>query len=125
MAGTRTIADIIADIAKIDDEVTRLNKESKDLAKTRIPLEAELKLAADAVQLTAGKSSTFKWEIVAETVPQAADWEEFYEYIKENNYFHLLQKRPTTLACQELWSQGKVIPGIEKFTKQKINVKGI
>ena len=54
-----------------------------------------------------------------------SNWDEFCQYIAANNYFHLIQRRPGSKACQELWSQGTAIPGVDKFSQHKVQVKGV
>lgn len=101
---------------KLEDQVDLIKKEEE-------VLKAELKLAADAESLTLGGGKKSKWTIEPQIVPQAQDWDAFYGYIAKEKYFHLLQRRPAVKACQELWGQGIVIPGIEKFTSMKVSVK--
>lgn len=88
-------------------------------------LETELQALATKQGLTkgGGSNSTFKIEPV--TVPQAVNWDEIYTYIYENKYGHLLHRRLGSKACEELWALGQVIPGIEKFTSNKVTVKGV
>jgi hypothetical protein len=88
-------------------------------------LKLELQVAADVAKLTQGGGKKSKFTIEDQTVPQGSNWDQFYDYIHTNKYFHLLQRRPAVKACQELWGQGVVIPGIDKFTMKKINVKGV
>lgn len=47
------------------------------------------------------------------TVVDVQDWDKVYAYIKKNNRFDLLQKRPSVMAFNEVWDNGKSIPGTE------------
>lgn len=60
-----------------------------------------------------GKVANVK--IVTKSVVQVKDWNAFYAYIKKNNAFELLQKRPSETAVAERWDNKKVVPGVEKF----------
>lgn len=121
----RTLADISDEIHAYNLEIEGLNKKIKAIEKKVTDLEAELKLAAETQGLTAGKGTTSTFELKEETVPQASDWDDFYQFIHHNKYYHLLQKRPAVKACAELWELGKTIPGVNKFTSVKVKVKGV
>jgi hypothetical protein len=121
----RTIGDIADEVLEKSLEITRMNKEVADLEKEEKALKEELRVAAEAAGLTSGGGKTSKFDIGPETVPQISNVDAFYDYIKTNDYFHLLQRRPAVKACRELWEQGTAIPGIDKFTQTKVNVKGV
>lgn len=121
----RTIGDIADEVLARGIEITRMNKVVEGLEKEKKVLEQELMDAATAAGLTSGGGKTSKFDIGPETVPQISNVDAFYDYIKTNDYFHLLQRRPAVKACRELWEQGTAIPGIDKFTQTKVNVKGV
>ena len=52
-------------------------------------------------------------------------WKQLYAYIKKTGYFHLLHKRVTDGAYQELLEAGKKVPGVLPFTKKRINLRTI
>lgn len=54
------------------------------------------------------------------TVPSVQDWDKFYEYIKSNDYFHLLQRRPSSTGCRELFERNGSIPGVVPFVKREL-----
>lgn len=119
----RSLNDIATDIFKLQLKRKGLELKVKDCEVKEEKFKLELQKLADTTKLTFGGDKKLAWEIKPSTVPQATNWDEFYEYLHKNRYYHLLQRRPAVLACQELWGQGKVIPGIEKFTKMKVTVK--
>lgn len=106
----------IKEIKKWNDHIDALEGEKKVLTE-------ELMKAADAQKLEKGGGKASAFTIKPQTVPQVANWDMFYEFIYENRYGHLLQRRPGVQACAELWEQNKVIPGVEKFTQMKVTVK--
>lgn len=121
--GQRSLIDIAADIHKINVERKALSSQDDDLKKRLAELAAELQLKAADAKLTKGGDTKFDWKIEPKTVPQVANWDDFYAYIGKKGYFHLLQKRPTVSGCAELWGLGEVIPGVEKFTSNVVTVK--
>lgn len=62
-----------------------------------------------------GKTAVVR--ITRTVVPNAADWDAIYSHIKRNGAWELLQKRLSVTACRERWEAGKVIPGVEQFTR--------
>lgn len=118
-------------IAQLSDEILGFKEQEKalagqidDLKEKREALELQLieEAAKHGLNKGAGGASTFKIEDV--TVPQGQDWDEFYAYIHEKKFYHLLQRRLSSTAFQELWGQGVNVPGVDKFTKTKVTVKG-
>jgi len=81
------------------------------------------RLDIDETTMSRGKTAS---AILTETVvPKIDDWDSFYEYIKDNEAFHLLQRRPATTACRETLEAGEVISGISTFTKRSISLRKI
>lgn len=121
----------MANISELSDSIhankmaaKELSSQIDELDKEREALELQLIEAAEkeGLERGGGKMSTFKIE--PKTVPQAVDWDLVYKYIHKNKFYHLLQRRFSTTAFEELWGQGKNVPGTEKFTKIKVTVKG-
>lgn len=52
-------------------------------------------------------------------------WEGFYEYVKENDAFYLLQKRLSTQALREMVESGEKVPGVEMFEKVDVSIRKI
>lgn len=50
------------------------------------------------------------------------DWDKVYTYILRHKDFSILQKRLSTTAIREIWKQGRVVPGVSKFTKIKVSL---
>lgn len=121
----RTIGDVADEILALQLKIKKKEDEVKVLEEKEAKLKDELRLAAEAEGLTAGGGKKSKFTIDPQIVPQANNWDQFHEYIYLTKYFHLLQRRPAVKACQELWEQGVAIPGIDKFTTIKVNVKGV
>lgn len=124
MAG-RNIGDVADEILAIQLKIKKKEAEIEELKGQAKEKQEELKKLASDEGLTSGGGKKSKFTLTEETVPHISDWDKFCEYIKDNNYFHLLQRRPGSKACQELWNLGNQIPGIDKFRHTKVNVKGV
>lgn len=125
MPAPRSINDVADDILKLQRERKKLEDKVELIEGKEKVLKEELFKMADEAKLTFGGNKKSAWNISPSIVPQVANWDAFYEYIHKKKYFHLLQRRPAVKACQELWSQGGAVPGVEKFTQMKVNVKEV
>lgn len=56
-------------------------------------------------------------------VPTVKNWDEFYNYIKEQDALYLLQRRVSSKPIAELFADGEKVPGIEFFTQIKLNAR--
>lgn len=77
----------------------------------------------DGVVRATGKLATVS---ISETIkPAVEDWDEFYNYISKNKYFHLLERRPSVTGCRELFETKGKIPGVVPFTQRKLNIRTV
>ena len=122
---TPTIGSLIDKLHAVREKRRKLVEQDKPLAKE----EEELKelvlatLAANDTDKASSKKATASISYV--TVANVKDWDAFYAFVKKTGYFHLFQRRVTDTACRELWEQGKQIPGLQPFTKRKLNIRTV
>lgn len=57
--------------------------------------------------------------------PQIEDWDAFYKYIGKTGYYHLLERRPSTSGCRELFETKGSIPGVIPVTLKRISLRNI
>jgi hypothetical protein len=71
-----------------------------------------------------GASTTRARVVITESeIVTTTDWEAFCEYIRDNDAFHLLQKKPSSVACKELTTiQGEPPPGIDFLKRRDISL---
>jgi len=119
------IGDIVDQLKDIKDEVDDLNAKLVLVKAKYNEKEAELYKAADEQKTSAGKGTRGSFSIGDSVVPQVKDWDLFYKFIHKNKWWHLLERRPSVVACRELFDTKGKIPGVEKFTKRKINLRSI
>lgn len=60
-------------------------------------------------------------KIESKPIPQVADWDAFYAYVRRKNAFELLQRRITESAIQERLDAKKPVPGITIFNVKKVS----
>lgn len=114
------------------DEMWDWKEEKKVLDAAAKALEEKIKareqelierLLADDTDRSSGKKANIT--LRPSIVPQVGDWDKFYAYIKKNNAFHMLERRPSATACREVFDgpPGKnKIPGVEPYEKVSLSV---
>ena len=50
--------------------------------------------------------------ISRQVVPKVENWDEFYDYIREHDYLHMLERRVSRKAYQEQYEEGQDVPGV-------------
>lgn len=121
-------------VGTFEDEAKRLRllKDKKDeLAKDLKVAEEEYKEQEQIIldlMIEQGLSSTKIPGVATLTkteqdVPTAEDWGAIYQFIEENQMPHILQRRLSSTAIDELLAQGIVVPGVTKFRKIGLSVR--
>ena len=60
---------------------------------------------------------------IKEDFPQVKDWDQFWNFIIENNFRHMIEKRPSVSGFRELLSLGRAVPGVVSFAKTRLKVR--
>lgn len=63
--------------------------------------------------------------VTVKDVPQVKDWEAFHGFVKKTGFFHLLQKRLSSQAVDEVLESGKTIPGLEIFKLPTVSLSKV
>lgn len=75
----------------------------------------------EGIEKSTGKLATVS---ISSTISaNVVDWDAFYAYIYKNKFAHLLQKRVSDPAVRELFETKGKVPGVEPFTKEKLNLR--
>lgn len=78
-------------------------------------------LNRDGVDKATGKLASVS---ITETVTgNVVDWDAFGAFVIKNKYLHLLQRRVSDPAIRELFETKGKVPGVEPFTKKRINMR--
>lgn len=56
------------------------------------------------------------------TYAHVEDWSKFYDFIHNEQYYHLLEKRVSVTGYRELLDLGREVPGVIPFKKLKLSV---
>lgn len=79
----------------------------------------------DQQQTTRGAGEKATVTVRESIVPQVHDWDEFWKFIRRNNAFELLERRPAVAAFREHASRRKdgKVPGVVPFLKRSVSVR--
>lgn len=91
----------------VEKEYTALSEQLLDRLKT------------EGMDRATGKKATISISNVV--VANIVDFDALTKYIKRTGYFHLLQRRVSDQAFRELLESKGIVPGLEPFTKVKLN----
>lgn len=118
-----TVGSMIDHLHVLREKRRQLEKEIEHINKEFSITEADLlrQMQAEGLEKAGGKFASAS--IVEAVKPTVEDWDLFYNYIKKNDYFHLLERRPSVTGCRELFETKGKIPGVVPFTIQKVSLR--
>lgn len=132
---SKTLAKVTARLGTMGSSIDSLwaKREEKRSVEAKVKvIEAEIAAIEESLMERMDKEETTKSQgtkasvsITQATVANVEDWEAFHSYIAKNKYFHLLQKRVSDPAVRELWDAGKKVPGVQPFSKRKLNIRSL
>jgi hypothetical protein len=112
------------------DKLVGLRNKKRDLEASVKSLEGQIEelqsqlleeMEAAGVDKFSGKLGTVS--ISTNVVANVEDWDALYPYIAKNKLWHLLQRRVSDPAYRELLDAGKKIPGVQPFSKKRLNLR--
>lgn len=120
-----TPGEIIAELDQIREERKRIAQRDKELVELWRVLEGKLIELGDKLGMKRMSSDSHTATITQEVLPTLEDFDALWEYIKENDAPHLLQRRVSAGAYRELQDAGVDIPGITPYVQRKISLRKI
>lgn len=122
---SKGIGPMIDHMAKLREDKRALEAQIKTIETEYAAVEGVLleELKKQGMDKATGKLASAS--ISSTVVGNLIDAPALHAYIKKTGYFHLLQQRLSDPACRELFdSKGpKAIPGVEPFTKERVNLR--
>ena len=118
-----TVANLIDRLADLKSKKTYIESDLKNVESLIKDVEGSLMEKMDSEGINKSASSAGSVTIGESIVPQVEDWDKFYNYIWENKYFHLLERRPTVTGFRELYEMGRPVPGVLPFKKRRVTFK--
>lgn len=126
-----SVSEIMARLFEIRAERKELSNRDSELVEEWEGLEATLIGKMDEQGSVRVSSRLGTASISEQTLPLIEDWDAVYAYIKDNDAFHLLQRRAAVGAYRELVEAAvaagqdpeAVVPGARPITKRSINLR--
>lgn len=108
---------------KIEIE-TKAKEEIAAIKEKMDKIEAYLKAQMDEQGVMSFKSEHGTAFLVTKDYAEVADWNEVIKFVRENDYFDMLEKRVSKLAVRDYVERyQKVPPGINYGTKMEVNIR--
>lgn len=125
MSSTETLGASIDRLHDLREQKRKAEAAAKKLEGEIKPLENEVMERMDAEQVGSSAGKLASVSISENVVPTVKDWDAFYTYILRNKAFYLLERRPTAIAYREELDtrNGKLIPGVESYTRRTLNLR--
>lgn len=117
------LGSMIDKIWAVREEKRRLEEQVKEASERISELEAQLFEQLEAQGLDKATGSKASVSITTSVVADVQDWDAVWPYIAKTKAWHLVQRRLSDPAYRELLDMGKKVPGVQPFTKRKLNVR--
>lgn len=120
-----TIGELIDKLHAKRQEIAAHREQERELKKQEEEIEMQVISAMQEQDTTQGAGKLAQARVSEKLLPQVTDWDKFYQFIHQNRFYHLLQRRPSSTGCQELFDTQGDIPGVERFRKMQINLRSL
>lgn len=115
--------ELVDNMYALRTEKEELMAAAKKLAESIKLMEVEVMARMDKEGTTMTRGKNAQVILTESDVPQVSDWDEFYEYVLENEAMHLLQRRIAVPAARETIESGDEIAGVSIFTVRQISLR--
>ena len=124
MTTTKTRLDTLASTRdSLREQKRLLEAEIKTLDAQLSANEQEIIELADDLGLDRFAVGKLTFSISEQTVGNVEDWDDLYQFIRDNDAFYLLQRRLANAAYKEMLDSGSALPGVVPFTKRSLNMR--
>lgn len=118
-----TLADLANDRDVLRERKRELEAEVKLLDQALAANELAIIERLDEMGVSRFAVGKLSFSISENTVGNVEDWDQVYAYIRDNNAFHLVQRRLANAAYKELLDMGDSLPGVVPFNKRSLNFR--
>ena len=113
------------------ERATRLAFQAKTEEKLKLLRASEARLEEQIINsfsnadIEAARGSLCTASVSVAQYPKIEDWDKFYAYVKKNDAFDLLERRPAKGAFRERWDDKVAIPGTTSYTEKVLHLNKI
>ena len=125
MARTKNPSLLIKQLAGLRERISKKNAEADELKAKRDELEQLLIAVLKKAGTPRVNNGAYTASLTKRVLPTVTDWDEFYEFIKDNDAMFMLERRPSSTAYRDMLESrdGEAIPGVESFEKETISLR--
>ena len=120
-----SIGSLIDDMHDLREQKRDLESQIKDLNAKITDIERNLIAQMESAGVSRTSSAKATASVVESTRYTIEDPDAFFAFVKRNNYFHLLERRPSTAGCRELFEQRGGVPGVIPYTVSRVNLRNL
>jgi len=124
-APAQSLGSLVDQMWAAREERRKLEEDAKRISEKIEELEKAITEKMDSEGITQTKGARASVSITSSVVADVQDWDTFWPYVAKNKYWHLIQRRVSDPAYRELLDAGKKVPGVQPFTKRKLNLRTI
>lgn len=118
-----TLADLATQRDVLRERKRELETEVKSIDKALAENELLIIERLDGMGVNKFAVGKLSFSISENTVGNVEDWDQVHAYIRDNNAFHLVQRRLANAAYKELLDMGDSLPGVVPFNKRSLNFR--
>ena len=120
-----SLGEMVDQLYMLNEEKRILDEALSEMDKKRKFVETAImdKMAEQRLERSGGSMATAS--ITTSLVPQVTDWDDFCRYMSRMKYWHLVEKRPSSTGCRELFESKGKIPGLVPFNKVKLSIRKV
>lgn len=120
----RNIQDVITELREARDRKDTAAAALKEIEREVAVIEEELFDAMEKAGVDQVRAAGLTVSMQSSTVPKVTNWEDFERYVHRFKAFHLFERRVHTKAWrEECDARNGEVPGVEPFTKVRLNVR--
>lgn len=114
------LGSVIDRYRELYDQRAELNAKAKELSRQMEELVPQILGQLDELGIDSAKGKQANVRVEEKIRPAVKDWDQFYQYIGDNQAWFLLERRPTALAFADMIKAGEEIPGVEPVYLREI-----
>ena len=120
-----TLGSLIDKLDMIREEKRELTEKEKEITARYVAIEAMIMVRFQLECMDKGTGKRASASLSHTVVANLKDWELLTKYIKRTGNFQLFQRRLSDPAFRELLESKGSVPGVEPFTKTKLNLRSL
>lgn len=121
-----TLREFTEKLSDIRTQKSVLKAEIKELENMEDALEKDILSTMRDQALDAFEAAGLKIRLIKEDVakPDPAFWEDIFNWVADNNHWHLMMKKLNSAGVREMTRAGMEIPHVEIIEIEKIKILG-